>query len=102
MAEPTSEKLVGTIGIRVSETTDRELDSLVEKLEDVNDIADTLVKKTLTLDIKTDAIESKIASVSKGLNKELREQLGAASALRWMRCARRSRKRTSPSRFLLM
>ncbi len=89
MAEVTSEKLVGTIGIRVSETTDRELDSLVEKLEDVNDIADTLVKKTLTLDIKTDAIESKIASVSKGLNKELREQLvgGFRVALDEMRTA---------------
>lgn len=75
MAEATSEKLVGTIGIRVSDTTDRELDTLIEKLEDVNAVADTLVKKTLTLDIKTDTIESKIASVSKGLNKELREQL---------------------------
>lgn len=75
MAEVTSEKLVGTIGIRVSETTDRELDTLIEKLEDVNSVADTLVKKTLTLDIKTDTIESKISSVSKGLNKELREQL---------------------------
>ena len=75
MAEATSEKLVGTIGIRVSETTDRELDTLIEKLEDVNSVADTLVKKTLTLDIKTDTIESKISSVSKGLNKELREQL---------------------------
>lgn len=75
MAEATSEKLVGTIGIRVSETTDRELDTLIEKLEDVNSVADPLVKKTLTLDIKTDTIESKISSVSKGLNKELREQL---------------------------
>lgn len=75
MAEATSEKLVGTIGIRVSETTERELDTLIEKLEDVNSVADTLVKKTMTLDIKTDAVESKIASVSKGLNKELREQL---------------------------
>ena len=45
MAEATSEKLVGTIGIRVSETTDRELDTLIEKLEDVNSVADTLVKK---------------------------------------------------------
>lgn len=60
LAEPMSEKLVGTIGIRVSETTDRELDSLVEKLEDVNSIADTLVKKALTLDITTDAINIRL------------------------------------------
>lgn len=87
MAEATSEKLVGTIGIRVSDTTDRELDTLIEKLEDVNAVADTLVKKTLTLDIKTDTIESKIASVSKGLNKELREQLvgGFRTALEEMK-----------------
>ncbi len=89
MAEATNEKLVGTIGIRVSETTDSELDALIEKLDDVNAAADSLIKKNLTLDIKTDALESKINSVSKALNKELRDQLvgGFRVALDEMRTA---------------
>lgn len=92
MAEPTSEKLVGTIGIRVSETTDRELDALVEKLDTVNSAADSLLKKTITLDVKTDGIENKLNAVAGAMNKELREQLtgGFRVALDEMRSALKS------------
>lgn len=91
MTEAANEKLVGTIGIRVSESTGRELDLLVERLEDVNDAADNLINKKLTLDVKTEAVESKIAAVAKSLNKELKDQItgGFRMALDEMRAALR-------------